>query len=89
MQARKMRILRRKYGISLRELAEVCNCSQQWVSAVELSTNPLTPAMAAKVRGGFEKLVEQHQNQLLQLSQDYERHKDTLLNPVEEIGNEL
>lgn len=89
MQARKVRILRRKYHISLAELAAACGFSEQRISEIELSTDPLTPAMAAKINAGLEKLMEQHQLRLLHLNQDYERHKDTLLDPVEEIGYEL
>lgn len=89
MQARKIRLLRKKYRISLAELAAACGLSGQRVSEIELGITPLSPATTTKIQSGFEKLIEQHRLMLLNLNQDYTKHKQTLLEPVEEIGYEL
>ena len=89
MKARKIRLLRRKYRISLSELAAACGLSGQRVSEIELGITPLSTATAAKIRSGFEKLMEQQQVMLLRLNQDYAKHRETLLEPVEEIDYEL
>lgn len=89
MQARKIRLLRKKYRITLAELAAVCSFSEQRISEIELGVTPLSPATTAKIQSGFEKLMEQHQEMLLHLNQDYTKHRETLFEPVEEIGYEL
>ena len=89
MQARKIRLLRKKYHIPLAELADACGFSEQRISEIELRADPATPAMVIKIQTGFEKLMEQHQSMLFHLRQDYAKHKDSLLEPVEEIGYEL
>ena len=89
MKARKIRLLRKKYRISLTELADACGLSEQRVSEIELGVTPLSTATAEKIRSGFEKLMEQHREMLLHLNQDYTKHRETLFEPVEEIDYEL
>ena len=89
MKARKIRLLRKKYRISLTELADACGLSEQRVSEIELGVTPLSPATTIKIQSGFEKLMEQHREMLLHLNQDYAKHRETLSEPVEEIGYEL
>lgn len=89
MKARKIRLLRKKYRISLTELADACGLSEQRVSEIELGVTPLSPSTTTKIQSGFEKLMEQHQAMLLHLNQDYAKHKETLSESVEEIGYEL
>ena len=89
MQTRKMRLLRKKYRISLAELAAACGLSQQRVSEIELGSTPLSPATTLKIQSGFEKVMERHREMLLHLDQDYTTHRQTLMEPVEEIGYEL
>ena len=89
MKARKIRLLRKKYRISLTELADACGLSEQRLSEIELGVTPLSPATTIKIQSGFEKLMEQHREMLLHLNQDYAKHRETLSEPVEEIGYEL
>lgn len=90
MQVRKMRLLRLKYQISLPELAQFCGISPQRISEIELNPDVrLDRHTAAKVNDAFASAVEQRYATLEQLESEYHKHKDTLLDCVEETTYEL
>ena len=90
MQVRKMRILRLKYDISLAELASSCGVSSQRISEIELKADvSVTRGTAEMVKKGFARLIAARQSMIHQLHQDFECHKDALMDCVEEIGYEL
>ena len=90
MQVRKMRILRLKYDISLADLASSCGVSSQRISEIELNTDvSVTRGTAEMVKKGFARFIAARQSRIHQLHQDFECHKDALMDCVEEIGYEL
>ena len=90
MQVRKMRVLRLKYGISIVELARTCGVSKQRISEIELKTDiPIKIETAEMVKDAFTRLIEKKRKKVQRLYQDFESHKDTLMDYVEEIGYEL
>ena len=90
MKVRKMRILRLKYNISLAELATSCGVSSQRISEIELQTDvSVTQRTSEMVKIAFARIMAARQNRIQQLHQDYECHKETLMDCVEECEYEL
>ena len=89
MKARKLRLLRNKYNISLEELGNVCGMSNQRISTIELGGGCLSAQTAEKVQTGIQAIIARRSDMLLRLRRDYETHKDTLMEPVEENEYEL
>ena len=89
MQTREFRALRRKYGISLMELARACGVSEQRMSELEFSTVEAKPSTLIKLQAGFEQVIVQRQRMLRQMESDYGQRKWNLLDLVEELSHEL
>lgn len=90
MLVRKMRILRMKYQITLPELARYCGLSPQRISEIELNAEViLDEATAVKVTGAFSDVIMQRRFMMEHLESAYLKHKDTLLDAVEETTYEL
>ena len=90
MQVRKMRILRLKYDISLTELSRACGLSKQRISEIELKTAPTVRLdTSQKIVRAFSEIMERRREKHQKLFQDFERHKGSLMDCVEEIGYEL
>ena len=89
MRARKLRLLRNKHHISLGELGQACGISNQRISTIELGDGYLTEKTGEKIQEGFRQIIERRRRMLLRLCEDYENHKDTLLEQVEEDEYEL
>ena len=89
MRARKIRLLRNKHHISLGELGKACGISNQRISKIELGDSYLTEKTGEKIQEGFRQIIECRRRMLLRLCEDYENHKDTLLEQVEEDEYEL
>ena len=89
MQMRAFRVLRRKYGIPLTELARACGVSEQRMSELELSVAEVKPSTLKKLQAGFEQVMEHRQTRLCQMQRDFDRHKCNLLDLVEELSYEL
>ena len=89
MNVKKMRILRSKYRIPLRELSDACGISKQRLSEIELGETPVSEAASRTVADAFAAVAERRRDSSNALSRDFRRHKDTLLESVEEHGYEL
>lgn len=90
MKVRKMRLLRIKHQISLSELARFCGVSPQHISEIELNAEPkLRKETSAKLLAAFSKAIEERNNEMVGLQQDFLNHKDTLMEGVEETTYEL
>lgn len=89
MKSRKFRFFRRMYGISLSCLAQSCGISEQRMSELELSEIPVAQSTVEKIQLGFERIIERRQLMLLQMREDYNRNRQTLLEPIEEYEYEL
>ena len=89
MKVRKMRLLRHKYHISLGELSDACGVSKQRLSEIELNKKSVSEAAARMIGNGFTVVTERRRDASDGLNQDLQRHKNALLELVEEHGYEL
>ena len=89
MCTRKLRLLRNKYHISLEELGAVCGISNQRISMIELGSGSLSAQTSEKIQDGLQQVIERRRVMLSRLCQDFEAHRDTLLESVEEDEYEL
>ena len=78
-----MRILRHKYNISLRELAEAAQLSLQYISIVELGAYTATDSTKTQIAEAFMRIVERRTEVLQDLTVDCEYYRDKLLDFVE------
>lgn len=83
MKTSVMRILRHKYCISLRELAEASELSVQYISIIELGAYPTTDNAKVQITEAFERIIEKRTEVLHDLTIDYEYYRDKLLDFVE------
>ena len=83
MKTSVMRILRQKYNISLRELAEASELSVQYLSIIELGAYPSTDNAKAQIIKAFERIIERRKEVLQDLTVDCEYYRDKLLDLVE------
>ena len=89
MKARKLRILRKKHGISLHDLSAATGLSPQRISEIELNQRRITPEVEERIRMGLEKMIAQRKTQAIALWEDYSKHSKTLLKIVEGSTYEL
>ena len=90
MQVRIMRILRMKYGIPLSEIARICGVSRQRISEIELETNlSFKPETTEKITRAFAEIVEKQHEKYQTLYQDFEGHREDLMDIVEDYRYEL
>ncbi len=89
MKVRKMRLLRHKYHISLAELSDACGVSKQRLSEIELDKTSVSTVAARMIADGFSVVEKRRRDNLKALSKDFRRHKNALLESVEEHGYEL
>ena len=89
MKVRIMRLLREKHRITCSELGRMLGVSPQRISQLETINIPNKSAMIVKLQKSFEDVIEARQAELSALTSDYLKHKDSLLEDVEETGYEL
>ena len=89
MKARKLRILRKKHGISLHDLPAAAGLSPQRISEIELNQRRITPEVEEKLKMGLEKMIAQRKTEAAALRKDYSKHGKTLLKIVEDSTYEL
>lgn len=89
MEARKLRFLRLKYHISLRELARACGISPQRISEIELTPGNISDKTVCRIHDGMEQVITQREAMVSSLRQDYTVHGHTIFDEVEESGYEL
>ena len=89
MQVRKMRLLRKKYGITRPELGRACALSTLRIDEIEQNAAKLTPETEEKLQRGFDLVVQGRENALHSLRGDLARYGASLFEIVEETDYEL
>ena len=84
MQTRRMRLLREKHGISVRELGRHCGISYQRLFQIELGEGSVTVHMKQHIEKAFSGLIASRQQELSALELDFEKYRSNLLDFVEE-----
>ena len=86
---RKLRLLRLKYHISLVELSLASGLSPQRISELELGSGNILTATEQKLQNGMEQVIRRRREALATLQNDFQRHKNTLMEPVGETDHDL
>ena len=89
MLVSKLKLIRLKYGISRAELGSACGLSEQRICEIETKVGARVPATTEKLCCGLEKVIIQRQADIFLLCADLEKHRDTLLEHVEDNTCEL
>ena len=89
MKICKMKLLREKYGLTLRELAQACGLSQQRLCEIETSGKRVLPETLNKVQAAFWEVQRTRQADNEELCRDLRKHESSLLEYVEENGYEF
>lgn len=90
MKVRKMRLLRLKYGILRRDLGKHCGISPQRISEIELEKFPgLETSTKKRIENAFSEIISSRQRELNAFRDDFEKHKASLFEGVEEYSYEL
>ena len=90
MQVRKIRILRHECGISLVDLARTCGVTRQRISELELDTEAvITPKTKEAVARAFSSILDKRWEKFQRQYRDFEKHRDSLMDCVEECEYEL
>lgn len=84
-----LRALRLRHGITLMELAEAAQVTNQQVSRVELLQMPVTKELEQKYETAMESVICQRYNAVRALEQDYRTVKGYLVHGSEEQPNGL
>lgn len=84
MHVRKLRLLRLKYRISLMELSRTTGLTPQRISEIELNAGNMQDATVQKLVEGIEQVIFQRQKDHTALQNDFQLHKDTLMEMVGE-----
>ena len=87
MKQKRMRQLRDKYGISLRELERYSSLTPQRLSQIELDTRPVVPRTKQHMETAFKRLIKARRQNLADLEADFQKHRRNLLDIVD--GEEL
>lgn len=82
-----LRILRQKYDIRLRELAERCGVSNQYISQVELGQEYVTPRQELLIAEALLTLADEREHGARELRSDVLEHRHELLTRFEEDCN--
>ena len=90
MKVRKMRLFRIKHGISRHALGNICGVSPQRISIIETDVNPvLKHSTKESIIKAFEEIIEARNARQNCLRDDFERHRNSLFESVEENDYEL
>lgn len=89
MLVAKIKLFRMKYGISRAELGSACGISKQRIYELENEVAAVTPATTDKLRRGMEAVLTQRKTWIDAFRMDLEKHRDTLMDYVEENRYEL
>lgn len=88
-KVRKFRLLRLQYHITRAELAEAAGISPQRVSQLELDLTYRPKKAERKIAMAFEQVISSRGERVDGLRQTFQRHRDSLMEPVEETNHEL
>lgn len=83
MKVRKLRLFRTKHSISLEELGAAAGISKQRISELELGESSVTKPLEDKISGAFLEILASRLLALSEFELDYEKHKDSLFELVE------
>lgn len=89
MLVAKIKLFRMKYGISREELGTACGVSKQRIYELENEEAAILPATADKIRRGMEAVLKDRQVWIDTFRSDLEKHRETLMDYVEETTYEL
>ena len=89
MLVAKIKLFRMKYGISREELGKACGVSKQRIYELENEAAAILPATADKLRRGMEAVLKDRQVWIDAFRSDLEKHRETLMDYVEETTYEL
>ena len=89
MRVVKLRVIRLKFHITVRELAGACGLTPQWVSAFELGQRRTSERTKERLRTALETLIQRREEDSCELAATYEKHRDTLFDLVGETDYEL
>lgn len=89
MLVAKIKLFRMKYGISRAELGSACGISKQRICELENEVAAITPATVEKLRRGMEAVLIQRESWNDSFRLDLEKHRDSLMEYVEENRYEL
>lgn len=78
-----IRYLRIKHGISIREISEAAGISIARLSEIELGKCKSTPYQQALLMVGLQTLIARRKEKLTALEEDFEEHKNNLLEKKE------
>ena len=84
-----LRILRHKYGISLKELARHCHFSYQYLSQLDLGQINRTQRNEAKLDAAVEAVIASRKAKLVELEHSYQTCRGQLLYTLEVEADEL
>ena len=86
MKQKRMRQLRDKYGISLRELERYSSLTPQRLSQIELDTRPVVPRTKQHIETAFTDLIAARRQNISALEADFQTYRNNLLDFVDEEG---
>ena len=89
MKIMKLKLLREKYRITYRELCEKCRMTPQRIYEIECGDRKTGDTVQARLREAMARTVEERCRGAASLRADFEKHKDTLFDFVEEQGYEF
>ena len=89
MKVRKLRIIRKKYHVSLSELGKASGISEQRVSRLELNPGYAEKETERKLQRGLYSILSRRFDECCSFQKTLERHYTTLTEDVEETTYEL
>jgi transcriptional regulator with XRE-family HTH domain len=84
-----IRLLRLRYGITLKEFAAAAGVSHQYISDVELGKYGRNEGCALLMQKAFEKIIEQKSGRVSEFTADYAGRRNRLLDFIAEDEHEL
>lgn len=85
----RLRILRLRHNISLKELHRYSGFSHQYISQLDLGTYGSTPHNEKMIDSAFRSIIASRRAALEQLERDYGVYKGNLLQPLEVEADEF
>lgn len=80
-----LRVLRRRYGLSLADLKAVTGLSNQYISRAELGEIAATPRLEKQLESAVEEIILKRETALQSFKMDFQRYRGRLLRPAEDM----
>ena len=84
-----LKMLREKYGVSVRELSECCGLSLQRIYEIESSGRPVGEAVRRRIAEALERAIRRRYERVDALTASFMAHRDELFSYVEEADYEV